>query len=158
MILLLLVCGCSNENRPKDLPKLYPVILNILLDDQPLNDALVTLYTENRDIAKWSVGSVTDADGKAIIMTHGQFHGAPAGKFKVCVKKTKVEGEEESKPKEPQTGFVVDLSQSQQPMGMPKMINYVDPLFGNPESTTLEIEVPESKKMTTLTLNVHKPQ
>lgn len=156
IILASLVCsGCHRENRPADLPKLYPVILNITADEQPLTNALVVLYAENEAIAKWTVGSVTDAEGKAIIVTHGQFQGAPEGKFKVCVRKTEMEGAE-AKRQEGQTGLVGGLSPA--PTQMPKMTNYVDSVFGDPKTTTLEIEVPASKKTTTLTLNVHKPR
>ena len=138
VILAFFLCGgCSQDNRPEGLPKLYPVTLTILQDDQPLYNALVFLHTENESDAKWTVSSVTDAEGKAIIVTHGQFRGSPAGKFKVCVRKAEVD--EESR-------------------GVPKLIHYVDTKFGDPKKTPLEIEVPESKKMTTLTLNVHKPQ
>ena len=157
--LIWLVCGgCSPENRPADLPPLFPVTLTIMLGDQPLDNALITFYSENEEIAKWTVGSVTDANGKAIIVTHGQFRGSPAGQFKVCVKKVKLEGDDEAGIKKPQNSFVVDFSPSQQPAKMPKMIYIVDPLFGQPEKTPLEIEIPAGKKMTNLTLTVHKPK
>ncbi len=148
--------GCSKENRPDDLPKLYPVTLTFTLDGRPLDNALVNLVTEDKTISKWTVGSVTDAEGKAIIVTHGQFRGAPAGKFKVCVKKTELSGGQA--PQKSQTEFVVDLSPSSLPKGMPKMINHVDPVFGDVKTTLLEIEVPASRKMTNLTLDVNKPR
>lgn len=156
ILLAFLVCsGCNRDNRPADLPKLYPVILDITVDGQPLDNALVVLHAENEAIAKWTVGSVTDAAGKAIIVTHGQFQGAPEGKFKVCVRKVEMEGAEAMR-QESQSGLVGGLTPA--PSQMPKMVEYVDSLFGDPKTTILEIEIPASKKTTTMTLNVHKPK
>ena len=136
ILFLLVYSGCSNDNRPKEMPRLFPVVLTITLDDQPLANAVVTFYTENESDAKWTVGSYTDANGKAIIVTHGQFHGAPAGKFKVCVVKKEAEGEGASL----------------------KVTNFVDTVFADPKSTPLSIEVTsKGKGMQNLTLNVHKP-
>jgi len=152
IFLVILVCiGCSGENRPADLPVLYPVTLTILLDDQPLENAMVVLHTDDVSIAKWTVGSYTNAAGEAIIMTHGQFRGAPAGKFKVCVSKQELPGA-------PTEDLTVIGSTVQPGMGMPTVIHHVDPIFGKRETTPLEVEVPPQRKTTTLTLNVHKPQ
>ena len=134
--ILLIFCGCSRVNRPADLPRLFPVTLMITLDNQPLDDALVVLHMEDGPDAKWTVGSRTDSAGQAVITTHGQFRGAPAGKFKVCVSKS--EGIEEG--------------------GRPKLVQHVDPLFADPKSTPLEIEVSDKGKVTNSTLNVHKPR
>jgi len=137
LILALLVCnGCFKDNRPKGLPRLYPVTLTITMDGQPLGEAIVMLHAENEADAKWTVASQTDADGKAIIATHGQFRGAPAGKFKVCVSKVEA---------------LDDLR------GRPQVKDYVDPIFAVHESTPLEIEV-SPKGATNITLSVYKPQ
>ena len=136
-LILLAWCGCSRDNRPEDIPRLYPVTLTIMLDDRPLDNAIVMLYAESGADAQWTVGSQTDTQGQAIIMTHGQFSGAPAGKFKVCVSKSSVDGE----------GTMLKLTHD------------VDPLFGDPTTTPLEIEIsPKGKATTSLTLNVHKPK
>jgi len=151
MILVLLLCiGCSDAKRPKDLPRLYPVTLTITMDDKPLADAFVMLYTDNMADAKWTVGGRTDAEGKAMIVTHGQFHGAPAGKFKVCVTKSE---ESEVAPErvlafEPTDGTT---------MGFARPKQLVDPLFADSKSTPLEIDV-SPKGVTNLTLSVHKPR
>ena len=150
---LLVFGGCTKENRPDDMPPLYPVTITFTLDGQPLAGALVNLHTEDKAVEKWTIGSYTDENGKAIIVTHGQFRGSPAGKFKVCVKKSEIEGD--STPKEP-TGLVFDTTPT--PTRMPKMINHVHAEYGKKETTPLEIEVPASKKMLNLTLSVHKPK
>ena len=150
------VCGgCSNEYRPGDLPPLFPVTLTILRDGQPLDHAMVTLYTENPSIVKWTIGGETDADGKAVIVTHGQFHGAPAGAFKVCVLKREypqIPAERDAAPM-PSVGGAIP-----QAGPIPPPIDLVDPLFFSPESTPLEIEIPRQKKGVALTLNVHAPK
>ena len=158
IILVLLICnGCSKENRPDDLPKLYPVTLTITIDGKPLGGALVNLFTEDQSISKWTIGGYTNAEGKLILATHGQFRGAPAGKFKVCVRKSELEGspgmQEDSRPRS-----VIDpVPMAGMGGGMPKTIELVAPKFGSKTSTPLEIEVPASKKMLNLTLEVHKP-
>ena len=156
LILAFLVCsGCSGENRPPGLPALYPVTLTIMLDGQPLADALVFLHPEDQAIANWTVGSYTDAEGRAIIVTHGQFRGAPAGKFKVCVSKMEI-------PSSPaaQDAEVGHIGQMSVPVGgMPTPIRHVAPIFSNQETTPLEIEiVPQGRRMTEFTLEVHRPE
>ena len=136
ILTLLICCGCSQDNRPEGLPRLFPLTLTITLDDQPLDTAVVLLHAESDADAKWTVGSQTDVQGKAIIMTHGQFRGAPAGKFKVCVSKSTAIGE----------GMMLELTHD------------VDLLFGDPKTTPLEIEISDIGKATNLTFNVHKPK
>jgi len=136
MILILFAhAGCSRDNRPKDLPRLFPATLTVTLDEQPLADAIVTLYPENEADARWTVGGWTDSNGKATIVTHGQFHGSPAGKFKVGVTKSEAKGSGPSL----------------------RVTHLVDPVFADPQKTPLEIEV-SSKGTTNLTLSVYKPQ
>ena len=40
----------------------------------------------------WVSGGSTNENGEAVVMTHGKYPGAPAGKFKVTVNKTQTEG------------------------------------------------------------------
>jgi len=147
------LCGCSGENRPHDLPRLYPLTLTIMVDDLPLDDAQVLLITDNPADAKWTVGGRTDAEGKAVIVTHGQFRGAPAGKFKVCVAKDDVAQPKNIAASEAPPMYDVNAS----PVSTP-VIHHVDPIFKDPTSTPLEIEVVSTKKTTNLTLTVRKPE
>ena len=154
-LVIVLLGGCG-DNLPDGLPKLYPVTLHIKLDGQPLTDALVLLHTENEEIAKWTVGSYTDSEGNAILVTHGQFRGAPAGRFKVCVSKQGVPPEIQEQIDANRTSVVATAPTMG--MAMPKSIEYVDPIFRSPDSTPLEIEVvPQGRKTVTFTLDVHKP-
>ena len=153
IVTFLVFSGCSNENRPKDLPRLFPTILTVMLDDQPLDNGLVSLYAENETDAKWTVGCRTDAQGKAIIMTHGQFRGSPAGKFKVCVMKSEsANADTDTQSPAPLSVYGNTDSRSV----MPKITNLVDPLFADPKTTPLELEV-VPKGTTNQTFNVHKP-
>ena len=159
VILAFFLCsGCSDGNRPADLPRLFPVTLHIQLDGQPLPEALVLLHSENEKISKWTVGGYTDADGKTFLVTHGQFRGAPAGRFKVCVSKQGAPPEiqelfDANRNSMAPSNLAIDMS-----MTMPKQIEHVDSLFRSPESTPLEIEIsPKGKKTVTFTLEVHKP-
>ena len=150
-VVFLLVCvGCSGGNRPKDLPRLFPVTLTITMDDQPLADATVMLYAENTADAKWTIGGQTDATGNVTIVSHGQFHGAPAGKFKVCVTKSEMK---ESAPER----VLASAPTENTTMGFQRPTHLVDPLFADSKSTPLEIEV-SPKGTTNLTLSVHKPR
>ena len=153
VLLVILVCsGCSGENRPEGLPALYPVTLTILLDDKPIEGALVFLHSEDPAIKKWTVGSYTNAEGKAIVMTHGQFQGAPAGKFKVCVSKQEVPGGPPPGEGGNSIGSTVVETGFQPP------VHHVAPVFGKRETTPLEIEVLPNRKMLELTLEVHGPR
>ncbi|MCL2624324.1 MAG: hypothetical protein FWD31_11735, partial [Planctomycetaceae bacterium] len=86
---LLVFGGCTKENRPDDMPPLYPVTITFTLDGQPLAGALVNLHTEDKAVEKWKTASYTASNVNIIIVTHGQFRGSPASKIKVCVKKSK---------------------------------------------------------------------
>ena len=83
---LSLLLGCSSENRPPGMPKLYPASILITQEGQPLEGASVILVCVDESI-RWLVSGQTNRDGVARLVTHGQFSGAPAGKFKVCVTK-----------------------------------------------------------------------
>jgi len=156
LALILPVCfGCSDD-RPAGMPPLYPVTLTFTLDGQPLDAAFVMLHAEDGPNTAWAVGGTTDAEGRAIIVTHGQFRGAPAGKFKVCV--VKVEGADSSTDPDPYAGTVLEGTGSV-PSSRPRVIHFVDSLFGNPETTPLSIEIlPQRRQTANMTFDVHKPQ
>ena len=87
VITALSITGCgSNNSRPSDLPQLYPCVLTVTQEGNPLSGAYVTLIPMEESNAKYQASSVTDNEGKATIITYG-FDGVPAGKYKVCVRK-----------------------------------------------------------------------
>lgn len=87
VLVVLCLIGCGGQKRPSDLPKLFPTSITITQEGVPLENALVTMFSSDEGF-KWSVAAITDASGKAAIMTHGLHAGAPEGDFKVVVTKT----------------------------------------------------------------------
>lgn len=81
------VVGCGGPKKPADLPELYPVKITVIQDGQPLEGASVMLNDPTLQV-RFVMGGQTDAKGVAEIKTDGQFSGAPAGEFKVTVRKT----------------------------------------------------------------------
>jgi len=150
---LSVLSGCSRQHRPRDLPKLTPATITFTQDGKPLEKAMVFLYAENPDIAKWTVSSNTNANGEAILVTHGQFQGAPAGKFKVCVIKSEDAGSADEP--DPHAGLVFAGGDSA-PRGRPRLIHHVDPVFSDPQKTPLEVGIP-AKGRAMFTLDVSNP-
>jgi len=81
------VFGCSRGNdRPQNLPDLFPVNIRVLQQGEPVSDAFVRLIPVDSAMP-WSCGATTTADGHAKIMTVGRFEGAPQGEYKVLISK-----------------------------------------------------------------------
>ena len=81
---LLVCCGCSDSPRPTDLPPLFPCTISVTQGGAPLADAYVELVSP--DVPKYRPSATTDASGNAAILTYG-YPGAPAGKYKILVRK-----------------------------------------------------------------------
>jgi len=67
------------------LPPLYPCTVSVTQDGAPLEGAYVELVSQ--DAQKYRPSAAADASGKATLLTYG-FPGAPAGKYKITVRKT----------------------------------------------------------------------
>ncbi|MDR2704683.1 MAG: carboxypeptidase-like regulatory domain-containing protein [Planctomycetaceae bacterium] len=91
LIFLVLVVGCSGEQRPEGMPTLYPCTITITQDGKPLAGAMVTLYTESSEDRRWSSGGTTNPQGVISIKVLGKYLGAPAGTYKVTVEKQEIE-------------------------------------------------------------------
>jgi len=90
-IALLLQAGCGpRDDRPADMPRLYPVKISIVQDGKPLEEADVTLTAKTPTNYGVSTG-FTDASGVAILRTYG-YNGVPVGQYTVAVIKRTVEG------------------------------------------------------------------
>ena len=87
--LLAVFAGCK-EDKPADLPDLYPTKVTVTKDGQTIDGASVSLSPES---GKWSASGMTDASGVAAIKTNGKYEGATPGKYKVSVNKVVTEGE-----------------------------------------------------------------
>ncbi|MDR2117134.1 MAG: carboxypeptidase-like regulatory domain-containing protein [Planctomycetaceae bacterium] len=93
--LLLLICfvfsGCQKNDRPADLPKLYPCRITVTQETVPLAGASITLQAVNGS-GKYQVSSGrTDSAGIATIYTYG-FVGVPLGDYKITISKVSTEG------------------------------------------------------------------
>ena len=55
-----------------------------------MDKAMISLVPEDAGLREWSISGTTDASGVATIHTNGDFAGAPAGKYKVVVRKSEV--------------------------------------------------------------------
>ncbi|MDR2439017.1 MAG: hypothetical protein LBE12_06580 [Planctomycetaceae bacterium] len=122
--------GCSEE-KPNGLPKLYSVSLQFTQDGIPCEGA--SAHLDSQDGSPWTVGGSTDATGTVAFKTHGKFVGVPSGKYKVTV--SKVEREEVGPPPK-------NMYKSQEIV----MYDLIDPIYSNPKTTPLEIEVLPDKK------------
>lgn len=130
VFLLLGPLGCSRgPQKPEGLPDLHPVTLTVIQDGKPLDGAIVSLRPLDSS-NHWGSNGLTDANGKAIIKTHGDFAGAPVGKYKVAVIKTEVE-----------TSGKTSVS-----------YNIINPVYTTYDTTTLEIEVGTGSNETSLDL------
>ena len=83
----LLLCGCGDSSRPKDLPSLFSCSVLVIQDGKPLEEARVEFHTEGEQ--KYVPAAYTDASGIAVMQTHG-FPGAPAGKYKITLSELKI--------------------------------------------------------------------
>ena len=124
VVLFFTVTLTACEKRPKGFPKVYPCQIKVTQEGEPLEAAIVTCIPDNPELKKWVITGKTDADGILTLMTQ-TYPGAPKGTYKVTVTKMNaVPGE----------------------MGIPVPANHVDLVFGDPETTTLTLEV--TKNMT----------
>ena len=91
VITLLIQAGCNKESgQPADMPKLYPVAIEVTGDGQPLEEILINLIAKTP--AKYGTASgTTDAFGVARILTYG-FVGVPLGEYTVTLSRTDIEG------------------------------------------------------------------
>ena len=91
---LVLLAGCS-ETLPDGFPKLHPTTLTVIQEGTPLAEANVFLYSIDDPSSRWIVTGVTDSKGIAQLETIATAQirkkGAPAGKFKVTVNRSKAD-------------------------------------------------------------------
>ena len=91
LLCITLIIGCGGPKRPPGLPSLVPCILTIQYEDgSPVDKAMVSLAPEDAELRQWSISGTADASGVVTIRTNGDFAGAPAGKYKVVVRKSEV--------------------------------------------------------------------
>ena len=138
--------GCGKDDtRPKDLPPLFPCEITIIQDGNPLSGATARFVPMNAANAKYQAAAITDDTGKAVASTYG-FDGVPAGKYKICVVKTVVEGVTKVTDS---YGDLVDSPGTE--------YRTVDPQYSNEKTTPHEIEIAGGKQKTQASFDVGKP-
>lgn len=84
--LLVSAIGCA-EKTPADMPKLYPVKVEIKQGNAPVEGAVVTLSGGANP--NWPAVGTTNAKGVVdTFYTNALYKGVPEGKFKMTVRKT----------------------------------------------------------------------
>ena len=137
------ITGCGGQKLPSDLPKLYPTQIEVTADGEKLAGATVSLYPIG---GGETVGAATDAKGIAHINTRGQYAGAPAGKYKVCVNWTvTVEGPTSKKPVPTDPGELAKYERRVADERTTKPV--LEPMFRDSAKTPLEVEVVEGKNI-----------
>jgi len=145
ILAVLSIAGCTgNDGKPKDLPPLFPCEITVTQDEKPLAGATISLETSGGTNVIYIPSGITDESGKAEISTYG-FKGAPAGTYKVVVRKTIVED-------------VKQVTDAYGDLVNDNGVAYrtVEAKFSKPDTTPHEIEVTNSKKMTQATFDVGK--
>jgi hypothetical protein len=140
---IITIIGCD-DNRPSDMPSLQPVVLTFTLDEKPLSEAIVTLYSTDPNF-KWSVGGGTDEKGQIVLMTNGRYAGAPEGKYKITVDKVV----RNSPPIPNESELPKDKKQRQKIFNdidrQTTITRIVDEKFLDEKKTPLEIEIVQGK-------------
>jgi len=139
---ILFIAGCGGQKLPGDLPKLYPAQIEVTADGEKLAGAGVTLSLVGG--AGESVGGSTDAKGIAKLYTRGQYAGAPAGKYKVCVNWSVIlEGPTSQKPAptDPAALRAYNKQVSSERTGKPAL----EAVYRDSKTTPLEVEIGEGK-------------
>jgi len=92
-LVLAVPLGCGKSKMPSEMPKLYQVAVTVTFDDgKPVDDAVVKFRLTDPVLPRiWLHAGTTDAEGKAKLITDGDFPGIPAGKYSVTIEKYETE-------------------------------------------------------------------
>lgn len=138
------VCGCLGQKKPDGLPDLQPVTITVTQNGTPLANAALNLKPLDDAASNFTYGGTTDAKGLATIVTHGQYKGAPIGKYKVAVSCTVGEGT--PPPPSPIDEESARRWKEYKDSGATYEEFYVvDPKLSTVQTTTLEVEVVKGK-------------
>ncbi|MGI6402320.1 MAG: hypothetical protein ACOX0A_09495 [Thermoguttaceae bacterium] len=142
--------GCGGVKKPDGLPDLQPVTIKLTQGSEPLANAVLNIKPiEPSTTNNFTCGGTSDAKGVTTIVTHGQYKGAPIGKYKVAVSCTVGEGT--PPPPSPIDEESARVWKEYQESGATYEEFYVvDPVYSTVESTPLEIEIVKGKNELTL--------
>ena len=146
MFVVFAIAGCAkNDGRPADLPPLFPCEITVTQEGTPLSGATIALESAGEAKSSYFPSGITNESGKAVLSTYG-FAGAPAGTYKVTVRKTVVE---DIKQIVDSYGDTVDDNGVE--------YRTVEIKFSNAGTTPHEIEVSTGRGTTQATFDVGKP-
>ncbi|MDR1270654.1 MAG: hypothetical protein LBK82_14125 [Planctomycetaceae bacterium] len=133
------IFGCGGPLKPEGFPALYPVTIVVTQEGKPVAEMFISLRSTDPSVT-WAIGSRSDENGHAPVRTHGEFDGAPLGKYKVVLTKQENEGYEEflaAKDRRDETAAAkIEV----------KLFSCVEEKYNDPETTPIEIEItPKSK-------------
>lgn len=139
------ICGCKKDDRPEDMPPLFPCVITVVQEGTPLDGASVNFEPGEGANAKYRAAGITNEQGKAIMKTYG-FDGAPEGTYKVIVRKLVVE-----------EGPKVINSDGEEVTTYGKEYQAVEQEYRDAKTTPHKIEITNSKKTLEATFDVGKP-
>lgn len=153
LILLGMFVGCG-EKRPPGMPHLYPVSVTVVQEGTPVEGALVTLISEERDLAAWGPGGMTSSNGIASLVTNSKYKGAPAGTFKVVVSKKETEKHPHPEWADLPDGDPKFIQYRNESMKL-KTYEYIELKYGQLVETPLSVTITKDSRV--FTLDVGKP-
>ncbi|GHT12000.1 hypothetical protein FACS1894170_06280 [Planctomycetales bacterium] len=86
--------GCGGVDIPADLPKLYPVKVNVKFGGEAIEKVNVSIIPVDKN--KWNASGYTDKAGTATLKTSFSFDGAPAGTYTIAFSKSTSTGTAEN--------------------------------------------------------------
>ena len=121
--LCLAILGCGSAPLPDGMPKLSSCVITVQSDGQPL-EGVVVAFHHSDPAFRWAPGATTNAAGKAVMVTHGQYFGVVDGDYVITVSKMERESFDPAKP----------------PREI-KVYTLIDAQFSNPKTSPLKISV-----------------
>ena len=124
LLLAVTVTACK-RNRPEGCPKLYPCTLKVIQGGEPLEGAIVTVFPDDPEIAKWPINGLTNADGQVTLMTQ-TFPGVPLGSYTATV--SKMENEMTLPPRSIERVAAQFANREESPLKIEVIKNMVEPI------------------------------
>ena len=146
----LCLAGCGKKQKyPDGMPEPFPTVITITQEGQPLQGASIALIPMDSKNS-WNAGGMTDASGKASLLTLTKYNGVVPGKYYVIITKRESDGSKYTQP-DPETdpeGYAKFMRES---MGE-KIASYdlIDPKYGKISPTAETIDVAEGKNEKTI--------
>jgi hypothetical protein len=131
--------GCNQSQRPKGLPNLHPCTINVTQNGNPVDDVSVQLISKEESV--WPVTGTTDTSGNAVLVTYGQFRGAPIGDYIVILSKRLTET---STP-----------AANEYVSGVTEVYSLIDLKYTEPETSPLEMSVKKGRN--TISFEIGQP-